>query len=841
MSNPSFINGCPLVLCGPILRRVDPSSVTVWLALKASATVTVQVYSGVTNGQGTGQVQAGSRPTLRLGEYLHVVAVTTSGTALESAVQYFYTITFDNTPYGSERGLFAPNIITVAGGASARERLLYSEDTTKPITFAPLLPSFTTPPVSPTQLRILHGSCRKPHGEGSDVMPTADLLIGSALQDGHAQPHQLLLTGDQIYADDVADPLLAVIHYVIDALELPVERLPDRKGRFIDQRRCAVGRRQELVTKEGSFTSDAAKSHLLTFAEYAAMYLLTWSDVLWPRGVWPDDMPPFEVVFPRERALLKDSYDEMRRGQWTMRTVMYPGVALQLGVFLTERAAVIGFKLGLLGVRRAMANVPTLMMLDDHEVTDDWYLSRHWCENAALPYVEGRSGSALGRRVIQNALLAYTIFQGWGNTPARFALEGEEGRLGRELLEHASAWTGNADAHSTEIARLLGLPTTVPAGAPLHVPGGLAYHYEVTWPSYQLIMLDTRTRRVFDAAPDDPPALLTDNSSLAEMLIEVPPPDPEAVIVVVSPAPIFGVPIVVRTAKPMLAALGRARYDYEEWELHAHAFQKLLGYLLAPPAGSELPRRRVITLGGDIHFGYAARVRYSATAPFQRPGGAAEGVLAQLTASAFKNQDWKTTALHGMGYVPAWDQLPAEHVIGWANAGGSRMVIGEWQVPSANGTRWAPWPVEGSPAMEHLGTDRNLTASPDWRYTVSFLKHRDDDPELPPRPSPGAPRPIPDFDPSLDRKEALGRYQVASLNHRDYLGPWGSGKEIVGVNNLAELTFTWGVGDDKKVSQILWWRLEGMNSAAPLTRHEVDLALGPSLYPAPSIRGRKAS
>ncbi|MFY0568681.1 hypothetical protein ACN28E_33345 [Archangium lansingense] len=66
--------------------------------------------------------------------------------------------------------------------------------------------------------RVLHGSCRKPHGGSIDRLPTADALIGASLVDGSPRPHQLLLTGDQIYADDVADPMLALIHEVADAL-----------------------------------------------------------------------------------------------------------------------------------------------------------------------------------------------------------------------------------------------------------------------------------------------------------------------------------------------------------------------------------------------------------------------------------------------------------------------------------------------------------------------------------------------------------------------------------------------------------------------------------------------
>ena len=34
----------PLILAGPLLRRVEPSSVTVWLALKESRKVVLRIY-----------------------------------------------------------------------------------------------------------------------------------------------------------------------------------------------------------------------------------------------------------------------------------------------------------------------------------------------------------------------------------------------------------------------------------------------------------------------------------------------------------------------------------------------------------------------------------------------------------------------------------------------------------------------------------------------------------------------------------------------------------------------------------------------------------------------------
>jgi len=60
-------------------------------------------------------------------------------------------------------------------------------------------------------------------------------------------------------------------------------------------------------------------------------------------------------------------------------------------------------------VRRALANVPTYMIFDDHDVTDDWNLTARWRDRVRA--------SPAGRRIVANALAAYWAFQGWGNDP----------------------------------------------------------------------------------------------------------------------------------------------------------------------------------------------------------------------------------------------------------------------------------------------------------------------------------------------------------------------------------------------------------------------------------------
>lgn len=56
---------------------------------------------------------------------------------------------------------------------------------------------------------LLHGSCRRPHHDSGDGLVLVDDLLGQARgrgADPTAQPALLLMTGDQVYLDDVAGP-----------------------------------------------------------------------------------------------------------------------------------------------------------------------------------------------------------------------------------------------------------------------------------------------------------------------------------------------------------------------------------------------------------------------------------------------------------------------------------------------------------------------------------------------------------------------------------------------------------------------------------------------------------
>ncbi|MEO0935237.1 MAG: hypothetical protein AAFY21_16275, partial [Cyanobacteria bacterium J06641_2] len=273
------VDELPLVLAGPILRRTEPDSVTVWVALKASRHVTLTIFDENHN-----FLFESTRTTARIGINLHVVAVTANASShiLKNDENYLYDLHFGNGEL-----LSSPGILTTEGSL---EDITYPQYT---------LPSFALPPSDLKDLRIIHGSCRKPHGESLDALAAMDKMIKEALEiEPKKRPHQLFLTGDQIYADDVADVLLFMLMDAGETLLGWSEKLPDVEN----LEELQPGKRNDLATKTAGFTAsigklnnltDIAESHLFTFGEYMSMHLFAWSDVLW---VEPEFFPDFNDV-----------------------------------------------------------------------------------------------------------------------------------------------------------------------------------------------------------------------------------------------------------------------------------------------------------------------------------------------------------------------------------------------------------------------------------------------------------------------------------------------------------------------------------------------------------------
>jgi hypothetical protein len=776
----SRIHNLPLILAGPILRRTEANSVTVWLALKESRTVTLAILD--TNKQ---VLITGRKKTTQFGVNLHIVAVTAKA---ESNLLIFGENYLYNLAFNSGETLNTPNVLN-------------SEGSILEITYPQYdLPSFALVPTDLKELRIVHGSCRKPHGEGVDGLATVDKMIREALvKNPQKRPHQLFLTGDQIYADDVADALLFMLIDASHTLLGWLEILPDVES----IKELQPGKRNNLASYTARLTAsinkfnninNISKSHLFTFGEYLLMYLFVWSDVLW---VKLEDFPRYEDVNTNiSKAEFKAEVTYLQEFQSTLKEV-----------------------------RRALANIPTYMIFDDHEITDDWYLNMGWCDRVLK--------QPLGRRILQNGLLAYAICQAWGNTPEQF-----ETGAGEALLNAASAWCasgGTNPEYEQEISERVGLPTVTD----IRNNKGLfpsdtviKWHYSITFPSYEVIVLDTRTWREFPGKDFDFPALLS-KAGFDEQISKARLDDVE-VTLVICPSPYIGVPFlenIQKKAKSVSEKLGTAAwgFDPEAWGLDETAFERLL----ATFARRSLPKKesRIVILSGDVHYSFASRLQYSSIRPFQSADNInAELIVSQFTSSSLKNEVkgmGGSYSLHKKGFVPfeITTDLPTAEVLGWTNPEKHELEIGIVYTRVNELFQSIPWRVKGSPALVNLMKERNWsrvfeTKQPEWWYRIDFLAAKSEEfKQLKTTPVKSVVAPLP----GEQRQQFLEEY-LAMAKFCNYLK---EGKEIVGLNNLGEITFE-SVDGNLVVVQTLWWRLESRGNKIldpfPLTRTEVSLS-----------------
>ena len=798
------INELPLVIAGPILRRTEPDSVTVWVALKASRHVTLTIFDKNHN-----FLFESTRTTARIGINLHVVAVTANASSniLKSGENYLYDLHFGNGEL-----LSSPGILTAAGSL---QDITYPQYT---------LPSFALPPSDLKDLRIIHGSCRKPHGESLDALAGLDKIIKEALEKNSIKrPHQLFLTGDQIYADDVADVLLFILMDAGETLLGWSEKLPDVEN----LEELNPGIRNNLATKTAGLTAsigklnnltDIAKSHLFTFGEYLAMHLFAWSDVLW---VEPESFPNFT---------------DINSEHWEAKSDKRKAYSCEVE-YIKE------FWSTLKNVRRALANIPTYMIFDDHEVTDDWYLNMAWCSRIL--------DKPLGKRILQNGMLASAICQAWGNTPKQF----EKGTNGEELLKATVAWSvggGENKLFEEQIALRIGLPTVEDIQQNSqklpHSDTALNWHYIVNGPGYEVIVLDTRTWREFPGKDFDFPALIS-KEGYDEQLSKQVRGDDIKISFVISPGPFIGIPYIEnlqKIAKGIYEKIGNAAwgFDTEAWALDKTAFERMIARL----ALRALPnsKSRVVFLSGDVHYSFGARLQYSAIHPFESSEVVnSELIIAQLTSSSLKNEVGGiggSHSAHRQGFVPirVKSDLPTAEVLGWDNKQEQEVTIGNMSLLVEELFQSIPLKIKDNPGIIDLvkqrTTFRNLeiTKKPEWWYRIDFIASTDEGLDKPKTENQEAISVVAPF-PGENRKLALEKYLSMARNYKEYLSKKGHGTEIVGLNNIGEITFE--IIDGKEtIVQTLWWRLESwedgkMLEPFPLTRCEISLEFDDEQHP----------
>jgi hypothetical protein len=774
----------PWVIAGPILRRVDKDAVTVWLALNTDTTGILEIMepTGPTDTDPT-VIDQGTATSIELGEHLHILTITADVAAhLDPGKVYAYQISLQSD--GLAENLFANPNTPLASTSYPEPDLTYG---------AFSFPTFSIPPVDLNKLRIVHGSCRKPHGEGHDAMVAVGRILDESVDDADARPHQLYLTGDQIYADDVADRLLSLATSFATTA-MAEETLPDGKG--ISDSEIGPGERSDYVQEDG-LSSGHAKSHLIGFGEYCATYLLYWSNVLWPRDSqtdnWPSDL---------------GEEDENRR----------------LNLFIQTLGT----------IRKVLANVPTYMIFDDHEVTDDWNLNHTWVERV----VENN----LSRQIIENGLAAYTVFQAWGNVPKVFA---EATAPEKKFLEHIDG-TDPDDFDRDKFETWFDIPRVDSSNDKLVWPreadidSRIDFHFIYEGSFFETIFLDTRTWRGLSSDRNDieflgrvagyspAPELLADDAW--ERQFADPEGPPADLTFVISPAPIWGHPTVNAlqeigvnwTIADLFTALDAEgsrsspeAADYEHWHLQPGAKERLLATLASRLQVDSGGPNRVIVLSGDVHYGLSAKTNYWARKPYKHAASdpARQAAIINFTSSSSKNEADNTREIGEDAYEfkslfaedpsPAVEQSdpgPEFGFFGW----GSPDDAPHYDVLLAHPDfQWA-WEADVScdvrddisktPAITQMyeGTDlTNLESQhyPEWIYWADYLRNHHD------------------LMPQARMDRLLDELIDADPDHKSDIVYYKRDLLIVGSNNFGEIDITW-TDTEKSARQYSWiWLL----------------------------------
>src|SRR5262249_37664343 len=151
-------------------------------------------------------------------------------------------------------------------------------------------------------------------------------------------------------------------------------------------------------------------------------------------------------------------------------------------------------------VQRALANVPTYMILDDHDVTDDYFLNPMWRDRVLT--------TQLGQAILHNAMCAYALFQDWGNDPISYQSgpQAELLTLVPQLFPEGAA-TGPDHQVAEKLAHLFGhdLRNTPTAdGRYDSVTPPILWHFAIDGPKHRVIAFDNRTRRSYGSRNGPP-------------------------------------------------------------------------------------------------------------------------------------------------------------------------------------------------------------------------------------------------------------------------------------------------------------------------------------------------
>jgi hypothetical protein len=598
----------PILLSGPIVRRAEPTQITIWIATSKRYRIHAKMFRITSNKDSElfeyDDFHAKSETnTIQMGKqlFVHLIKLKPLSGPFPMDTLLGYNIHFKQ---GSEL-----HDLNTLG--------LLSKDNPHSIVYGNLDYPAIYLNSSDQHCNVLYGSCRKPHGDEDDTLTTADTLLEKEFNNFQVRPTTLFLMGDQIYADDVADSLFPVITKFEkeligsgEKLELLDEKLANEPFKTALNQ---VNGRKYIMENFCHFTSSHANNHLMKFGEYAVMYLLSWSPQLLESAQENNLFESFD-----ELCNIQQIYFVFSDGEKYPKDNKLEQSRLKTR-FSEQQEAMILFQHSLYRIRRLLANIPTYMMFDDHDVTDDWNISSKWKENVR--------NSPLGSHVIANGLAAYWAFQGWGNSPDSF----DDSFFSIMKTYFNMLTDGKMNVNHEEWKKTLWNYDS--------------WHF-VAPTNPKALFLDTRTQREYDSEPrPDKSGHLIKETVWAPQLLskkgwknvtqslfdsEWKSGNP---LIIVSPTPLYGLGLIETFLHDYvypLKVLGvnvQTRLDFEAWKYNGRGFTEFLNQ-----AASWKPNRCII-LSGDVHYASAVKA-----AVFFKDGR--KLAINQFTSSPMKNMSF---------------------------------------------------------------------------------------------------------------------------------------------------------------------------------------------------------
>ncbi|PYF08925.1 metallophosphoesterase family protein [Ureibacillus chungkukjangi] len=595
----------PALLAGPMIRRLESSQVYIWVATSKDYEITAEVYEIISSEEAdnyTKLASATDTSTIQFGKnlFIHLLKITPNSNKFPTNQIIGYNLHFQN-----KKEQFDLEMLGLLKNNNPQS-IVY--DSLKYPTF------FIPEKSSEFSAKFLFGSCRKLHGEGEDLLAKGDQLLVDNSRDISNRPDALFLMGDQIYADDVADPIFYLINQFGKALMGVNEDLVTVDKRLANYSSALhkINARKDIIKDMASLSTRKGSNHLIEFGEFAAMYLLAWSPILWEIAQEGNLYESFDNGFEKGHFHLKltRATDKLKKLEKT-----------QLQNRFTEQEKLInGCPTATYKIRRLLANIPTYMIFDDHDITDDLNINADWKEKVTQ--------SPLGKHIVANGLAAFFAFQGWGNEPQVFKDAFIPGV--KEYFKDLCG--GNTEASYKEWIALI----------MEHQP----WHF-VAPTNPRAVFLDTRTLREYDDKPNTtiieqlvkerayPPQLVNEDEykSITKQLqssgwVERDP------LIIISPTPVIGFDLIEKAILqflPTIEILGahvQTIFDVEAWRYNGKGLTNFLNQL------SEWNPGNTVVLSGDVHYSFSATANFTFS-------DEKEMSVKQITASPLKNMSFK--------------------------------------------------------------------------------------------------------------------------------------------------------------------------------------------------------